>query len=234
MAHDHHSAERARPQRSPESRLPRLLTHGLIVVMTLGLVPLALIAKDRAEPSPRPRVQIIPDMDAQPKFKAQSPNPLFADGRAMRAPVAGSIARGELRTDEHLHAGRQGGDWATAFPVRVDAGLLARGRERFDIYCAPCHGLSGMGDGLVARRADRLQEGTWTPPSSLHTDVVRGRAVGHVFNTITHGLRNMPAYGSQIPAEDRWAIVAYVKALQRSQNAALADVPPGERPALRQ
>lgn len=216
------------------SRLPRLLVHALIVVMTIGVVPLALVAKDRTETSTRPRVQIIPDMDSQAKFKAQSPSAFFADGRAMRPPVPGTVARGEWRPDAHLYnEGRSKDDWTHDFPLRLDDRVLARGRERFDVFCAPCHGLSGLGDGMVARRADRLQEGTWTPPTSLHTDVVRERPVGHIFNTITNGIRNMPAYGGQIPPEDRWAIVAYVRALQRSQHAALDDVPPAERPALR-
>jgi mono/diheme cytochrome c family protein len=111
--------------------------------------------------------------------------------------------------------------------------MLLRGQERFNIYCSPCHGLTGAGDGLVSRRADALQEGTWVPPLTFHGDQVRGRPVGHLFNTITHGIRNMPAYGAQIPAEDRWAIVAYVRALQRSQNATVADVPPDLRAGLR-
>ena len=85
----------------------------------------------------------------------------------MRPPVPGTVARGELQVDEHVNAGRRSGEWATEFPSALDERMLARGRERFDVFCAPCHGLSGAGDGMVARRADRLQEGTWTPPSSL-------------------------------------------------------------------
>jgi mono/diheme cytochrome c family protein len=213
--------------------MPRVIINVLIVLAVLGLVPLAIIARDRASPSSKPRLQIIPDMDNQPKFKAQKANPLFADGRAMRLPPAGTVARGEARTDSLLYAGRENGAWATRFPQLVTPDLLARGQERFRIFCAPCHGLSGYGDGLVAKRADRLQEGTWTPPASFHTDLVRQRPAGHLFNTITNGVRNMPSYGAQIPPEDRWAIVAYVRALQRSQNAGVADVPPAEQPALR-
>ena len=110
--------------------------------------------------------------------------------------------------------------------------LLERGQERYEIFCAPCHGLAGYGDGMVAKTADGLQEGTWTPPSSFHTDLVRERPVGHLFNTVTHGIRNMPAHGPQIPVEDRWAVVAYVKALQRSQHATVDDVPEAERVGL--
>ena len=112
-------------------------------------------------------------------------------------------------------------------------GLLQRGHERYDVYCSPCHGLAGFGDGMVAKRADELQEGTWTPPASFHTALVRERSVGQLFNTISNGVRNMPAYGPQIPIQDRWAIVAYVRALQRSQNATVDDVPPDIRAQLR-
>jgi mono/diheme cytochrome c family protein len=96
----------------------------------------------------------------------------------------------------------------------VTESLVRRGQNRFDIFCAPCHGLDGYGDGPVAKRADALQEGTWVPPSSYHTDLVRQRPVGFIFNTITHGIRNMPAYGPQIPVADRWAIVSYVRELR--------------------
>ncbi len=213
--------------------MPRVIVNVLIVLFVLGLVPLAMIARDRASPSSRPRVQIIPDLDNQPKFKAQKANPLFADGRAMRLPPADTVARGESRADSLLYAGRENGAWATRSPQLVTPALLTRGQERFRVFCAPCHGLSGYGDGLVARRADRLQEGTWTPPASFHTDVVRQLPAGQLFSTITNGVRSMPSYGAQIPPEDRWAIVAYVRALQRSQNAGVADVPPAEQPALR-
>jgi mono/diheme cytochrome c family protein len=114
--------------------------------------------------------------------------------------------------------------------------LVARGQERFDVYCAVCHGTSGYGNGPVSARALQLMElgnAQWTPPSSLHDDLVRGRPDGHIFNTITNGIRNMPAYGSQIPAADRWAIVGYVRALQRSQRATTGDVPADERDRLR-
>lgn len=213
--------------------MPRLLRYALLIAFVLGLVPLALLARDRASPSARPRVQVVPDMDSQPKFKTQKANPLFADGRASRPPVPGAVARGQAALDDRLHRGRDGEDWAADLPVPVTAALLERGRERYAIFCAPCHGLSGYGDGMVARRADRLQEGTWTPPSSLHDPTVRGRPAGHLFNTITNGIRNMPAYGPQLPPPDRWAVVAYVRALQRSQNAGVADVPAEQLPSLR-
>jgi len=143
------------------------------------------------------------------------------------------VARGDLEGSAAYRTGRTGDGWVTAFPVPVTEQLMRRGQERYDIYCSPCHGLAGYGDGVVAKRADALQEGTWTPPSSYHTDLVRSRPAGQLFNTITNGIRNMAAYGAQIPVADRWAIVAYVRALQRSQAASVADVPPELRRQLR-
>ncbi len=213
--------------------MPRRLIYALIVVFVAGMIPLALIVKARVSTTTKPRVQVIPDMDSQPKYKAQVANPMFADGRAMRRPVDGTVPRGDLRADDWFYRGRKDGDWAATFPVSVTPELMRRGQERFRIYCSPCHGLSGMGDGMVARRADKLQEGTWVPPSSYHTDVVRGRPVGHIFNTITNGIRTMPPYGPQVPPADRRAIVAYVRALQRSQDARIQDVPADYVPALR-
>jgi mono/diheme cytochrome c family protein len=213
---------------------PRWLILAAVIATALALVPLAMIAKARSTTSPRPRINIVPDMDNQPKFRAQQANPMFADGRAMRLPVPGTIARGELREDDALYRGKDADDqWVIVSPVPVTMQVMQRGHERFDIYCTPCHGYAGYGDGLVAKRADRLQEGTWTPPSSLHTELVRSRPAGLLFNTISNGVRTMPAYGAQIPVADRWAIVAYVRALQRSQDAAVADVPPELRSQLR-
>ncbi len=214
-------------------KLPRWLTYSVAVVVALSWIPLAMIARARVTTSPKTRLHVVPDMDSQPKFKAQARNLLFADLRSMRPDPPGTVARGELDEDDATYRGKQGDEWITTIPVPVTGALLARGRQRFDIYCSPCHGLAGYGDGMVAKRAEALQEGTWTPPSSFHTDLVRSRPVGHIFNTITHGIRNMPAYGPQIPVADRWAIVSYVRALQRSQNATVADVPPDLRAQLR-
>jgi mono/diheme cytochrome c family protein len=213
--------------------MPKWVLPALVLLASLSLVPVACIARARAVHSPKPRLHLVPDMDNQGKYKAQQLNPWFADTRAMREPVEGTVARGQLRADDHYERGLMDGDYATTFPMTIDEELLDRGEQRFDIYCAPCHGLSGYGDGIVARRAERLQQGTWVPPASLHAEPAFSRPVGHLFNTITNGIRTMPAYGSQIPVEDRWAIVGYVRALQRSQHANLNDVPPDERQSLR-
>jgi len=214
-------------------KIPRWLTFTIVTLVVLSWVPLALIMRARVTTSSSPRIHVIPDMDNQPKYKTQSRNPLFADRRAMRPPVEGAVARGEVLGEQALMTGRDGENWVVESPVPVDEALLATGRQRYDIYCSPCHGLAGYGDGMVAKRAEALQEGTWTPPSSFHTDLVRQREAGHLFNTISNGIRNMPGYGSQIRVEDRWAIVAYVRALQRSQNATTDDVPEDLRAQLR-
>jgi mono/diheme cytochrome c family protein len=214
-------------------KLPRWLIFTLVILVVLSWVPLALIMRARVTQTTKPRIHLVPDMDNQPKYKAQQRNPLFADRRAARAPVEGTVARGSLAVSSEVSSGRVGDGWVQQNPESVDAATLARGRQRYEIFCSPCHGLSGYGDGMVAKRADELQEGTWTPPTSLHTELIRTRPDGHLYNTISNGIRNMPGYGSQIEIEDRWAIVAYVRALQRSQNATVDDVPDEIRAQLR-
>lgn len=213
--------------------MPRWFAPAAVILVLLTLVPLAFIARARTTTSEQPRIHLVPDMDNQPKFKAQAANPMFADGRAMRPRVPGTVRLGDRGDDAVVRTGKADEQWVMAIPVPVTMPLLRRGQERWGIYCAPCHGLAGYGDGMVAKRAEALAEGTWTPPSSLHTDLVRQRPAGHLYNTITHGIRTMPAYGPQIPVADRWAIVAYVRALQRSQNATIEDVPPELRGQLR-
>ncbi len=213
--------------------LPRWIIYSIIVLVTLSWIPLALALRARTVRSAKPPFHVVADMDNQPSFRTQKRNMMFADRRAMRPQVSGTVALGQLAENDSLFRGKDGEDWVTAFPVPVDQVLLDRGRERFTIYCSPCHGHSGYGDGAVAKRADTLQEGTWTPPSSFHTDLIRSRPVGHIYNTITNGIRNMPAYGPQIPVKDRWAVVAYVRALQRSQNAGVDDVPSDLQASLR-
>jgi len=214
--------------------LPRWFRPIGIILACLAFVPFAIVAKVRSTNSSETRPQIIFDMDQQPKFKTQAPNDLFADGRAMRPQVPGTVAKGELREDDHLFRGKVGDGWAAAFPTPVTGEMLARGRERYIIFCMPCHGYAGNGDGPVARRADKLAEGTWIPPITYHSDALRNQPVGQIFNTISNGVRTMPSYGGQIPVDDRWAIVAYVRALQRSRWAGLEDVPAEEREQLRQ
>ncbi|HEY8668728.1 MAG TPA: cytochrome c, partial [Tepidisphaeraceae bacterium] len=181
------------------------------------------------------------DMDKQPGYRAQVFSPIFADSRADRPVIEGSVARGQLQEDDHYYRGfsrklnEEAGTWDAHFfdglppQIKLTEHLLKRGQQRFNIYCATCHGLDGYGHGPVNERALELQvksEAQWTPAADLHGETVRGRPDGHLYNTINNGIRNMPGYGAQIPVEDRWAIVAYLRALQLSQEAPAQAVPP--------
>jgi mono/diheme cytochrome c family protein len=165
------------------------------------------------------------DMHDQPSYSPLEKTPFFADGRSAREPVAGTVARGALRDDELLYTGIVGGDAATVFPFPVDAGVMARGRELFDAFCSPCHGRTGAGDGIVVRRG-------FTRPPDLTDQRLRDIAPGYIFNVITNGFGAMPDHGAQIRPRDRWAIIAYLRALQLSASATLAEVPPAERTRL--
>ncbi len=207
-------------------RIAALLKPIGIALAFLSLIPLAVIAKARVTTSKEPRIHVIRDMDNQASFRAQEANPLFADGRAMRPPVPGSVARGEAELDDHLYRGlaQDGATFADAFPpsLTVDRAFLERGQQRYTIYCAVCHGHSGYGDGIIHRRAMELvNKGRpgmeWVPPTSYHTPALRDYPVGRLYHVITNGVRNMAPYASQVSVEDRWAIAAYVKALQASQ-----------------
>jgi len=217
--------------------MPRSLIYIGLILASLTLVPLACVVKNWNNPTKTStRIQIVPDMDSHVAFKSQSRNPFFDDGRAMQRWPEGTVARGMLRQDTRYEYGLDSladSTFTTTFPVPVTEALLARGQERYGIHCATCHGLGGLGDGITHRRAERLAQGTWTPPTDLTTETVVARPHGHIYNSITNGIRNMSAYGHQIPVEDRWAIVAYVRALQRARNATLDDVPEDQRRALR-
>lgn len=205
------------------------------IIFVLGSwVPLAFFARARATLSKEPRVSLIQDMGIQPKYREQQSSEIFADGRADRPLIIGTVARGHLDADDHYYRGYSmtatvsttqpfAPKFYEDFPsqVKVDAKLLARGQERFNIYCSVCHGLDGYGHGAVNDRAlELMAEGnaSWVQAANLTIDPVKSRPVGHIFNTINVGIRNMPSYGAQIPVEDRWAIVAYVRALQLSQD----------------
>jgi mono/diheme cytochrome c family protein len=275
-------------------RLPAGFATAGLVLFALALVPPALIMHHRSVNWATPELHLIQDMDFQMKFKSQQRNPFFADERAMRPQVEGTVARGQFSDETSydrfyrgIEAGQamaslqqngnaQSGDakaagdiagqekapasgtgkpgsetrqaeaeagktgptppagkpaagmdenqnWTEVVPIAVDADVIQVGKQKFEIYCAPCHGLAGYGDGLVNARAQALKAPTWVPVASLHTPVARKRPDGYIFRAITEGVRKMPAYGSQIHPEDRWAIVVYVRALQRSQGAPSAD-----------
>lgn len=153
------------------------------------------------------------DMHDGPKYEPLEQSAFFADGRASRDPVPGTVARGLLREDPLLETGKDAaGEFASALPLPLDARLLARGRERYDIFCSPCHDRVGNGQGMIVRRG-------FKQPPSLHGDRLREAPVGYLFDVMMSGFGQMPSYRSQIRVEDRWAIAAYVRALQLSQHA---------------
>jgi mono/diheme cytochrome c family protein len=160
-----------------------------------------------------------PGMTDEGRIKPLEASSFFADGRSARTPPAGTVARGRLAADVAFETGLSDGTPVADVPLAVDRAALERGRERFGIFCAPCHGLAGYGDGMIVRRGYR------TPPS-FHSDRLRQAPAGHFFDVMTRGFGAMPDYAGLIPAADRWRIVAYLRALQLSQYGRLEDVPP--------
>ncbi|MEM6459801.1 MAG: cytochrome c [Planctomycetota bacterium] len=236
--------------------LPKRVPLPLITVILLAGVaswlPLTMIVKSMQVKKSQPRVHLFQDMDNQPKLKAQASSPIFRDGRAMRQPVVGTVARGELNAGAATHEGftatrnpDAGGENAPAFvpnyvtgypdDVEVDALFLVRGREKFETFCYPCHGKAGYGDGPVNQRGMALQLGDptlsygtqWVASANLQLVGEDGRLVygpdvypnGQLYKVIDRGKGNMAGYGHAIKVEDRWAIVAYIRALQLSQHA---------------
>ena len=165
------------------------------------------------------------DMHIQPKYKPLDPSTFFRDGRSERPAVAGTVAHGHLRTDELLYTGKIDGVVADTFPFPITRQDLERGRERYNIYCSPCHDYTGSGQGMI------VQRGFQRPPS-YHIDRLRQAPVGHFFAVITSGYGAMYSYASRVSPQDRWRIAAYIRALQLSQNATLNEVPKSERQQL--
>jgi mono/diheme cytochrome c family protein len=204
-----------------------------ILLACLLLIPPALILRARAMPTDKPRIHLIQNMDNQPKYLAQHESLLFNDGRAMRPQVPGTVAQGDMVGDTHFSLGLVDGAYATAFPSQVDINdaLLDRGRDRFNIFCLPCHGVTGEGNGRIHNRAMvLLNNGTngtvWVQPRNLHQADMQALPPGRIFHTISDGFQTMAGYASQIPPADRWAITAWVYALQVGRNAP-ADAVPG-------
>ena len=165
------------------------------------------------------------DMHDQPKYEPLEASSFFPDGRASRPLVPGTVARGQLREDTHLYEGKVAGKPAETFPFPINLKTLERGQQRYNIYCSPCHDRVGNGNGMIVRRGYRR-------PPSYHIDRLRAAPPGYFFDVITHGFGVMPDYAAQVPVNDRWAIVAYIRALQLSQHAGLADLPPAEQTKL--
>jgi hypothetical protein len=165
------------------------------------------------------------DMHVQPRYEPEDPSTFFADGRSERPPVEGTVARGHLRTDELLYTGRVNGAVADILPFAITAPDLSRGRERYNIYCSPCHDYTGGGNGMIVQRG-------FPSPPSFHLERLRQAPAGHFFEVMTNGFGLMYSYASRASPEDRWRIAAYIRALQLSQHGSAGDVPDFERPTL--
>jgi hypothetical protein len=162
------------------------------------------------------------DMHDQPRYEPLEPSAFFADGRSSRPLVEGTVARGSLRLDELLYTGKVNGELSETLPFPVTRELLGRGQERYTIYCTPCHDHVGNGQGLIVRRGLR-------PPPSFHIERLRAAPIGHFFDVITNGYGAMANYAVEVATADRWAIAAYIRALQLSQHAAVAELPEADR-----
>jgi mono/diheme cytochrome c family protein len=165
-------------------------------------------------------------MHDQPKYKPLRGSEIFADKRSARPLVEGTVARGTLREDAGYYTGKTKDGFVTEMPVQVTAQLLERGQTQFQVFCSPCHGRTGRGDGMIVRRG-------FKQPSSYHVDRLRQMPIGYFYDVMTIGFGAMPDYAAQIPVRDRWAIAAYMRALQLSQNATVAELSPEAREKLR-
>jgi mono/diheme cytochrome c family protein len=195
----------------------------LVVVTVVGIAGL------RGSKSTKPPLEVFPDMDRQPKLRPQTTAKFagFADGLSSRQHVAGTVARGAGFEASELNTGRKAdGSWADAAPVTVDAQLLARGRERYDIYCLPCHGAAGDGNGITTKFG-------MAAVAKLHDERLVRMADGEIFNTITYGKNLMGPYADKLEISDRWAVVAYVRALQLTRLGKKEDIPDAVRASLK-
>lgn len=180
-----------------------------------------MLASCRGTQSEAPPIHLNLNMDNQERFDPQEANPFFEDNRSMRPLVPGTVARGTLREDEAFFEGRTpGGGFVDRMPLPTTREVLARGQERYNIYCGVCHGDAGDGQGIISTGGYGF-----TPATSYHDERLRQVPDGYLYDVIANGVRTMPPYGHQVPPADRWAIVAYIRALQRSQYASAEDVP---------
>ncbi len=193
------------------------MRNALFIVVLLGGM---VLAGCRGSTSEEPPVHINLNMDFMERYDPQEASAFFADGRTMRPPVPGTVARGMLKEDTRFYRGLEAnGSYVQDIPVPITEAFVVRGRERYNIYCAVCHGKAGDGEGIV------MAGGYGFARIGYHNDRLRQKENGYLYEVITNGIRTMPAYGQQIPVADRWAITAYVRALQRSQNATEGDIP---------
>lgn len=208
--------------------------RGSLALMSALALTLLVSGCVRGLPSDDPPIHIVPNMDSQPKYKAQSasgylPGALLTSGGTMRPLVEGTVARGTLKEDSVYYLGLAY-DTITVkkSPVPLTLELLKRGQERFEIYCTPCHGRVGDAQSAVVVRNVGM-----VPPPDFHQDRIRQLSDGDIYRVILNGVRTMPSYRHQVPVQDRWAIVSYLRALQRSQYASVADVPEDLRSSIK-
>ncbi|MCP4583685.1 MAG: cytochrome c [candidate division Zixibacteria bacterium] len=193
--------------------------NGLRLAFVVICLLMAIVSCNRGRPSEQPPVHLISNMDEQPKYKAQEAGEFFADRMAMRQPPEGTVAQGQLHLDTPYFNGKDSqGKPVRESPIPATLEILKRGQNRYDIFCSPCHGRIGDGQGMVSKRG-------MLPPPSFHDERLRAVEDGHIFDVISQGKGNMSPYRYQVRVEDRWAIVAYVRALQLSQNASIDDIP---------
>ncbi len=199
-----------------------------LLIFALCMVMVVAIAGKRGSISRRPPIELFPDMNRQPKLRPQVPNAFFADGRSSRPPIPGTIARGDRYEDLPVNTGRVTGttNFVEAIPVEVTAKLIARGQQRFNINCSPCHGEQGDGNGVVKKLG-------LATVANLHDKRIVELPDGEIFNTITYGKNTMGPYGANVTVDDRWAIIAYVRALQLSRLGSIDDVPESMRASLK-
>jgi mono/diheme cytochrome c family protein len=228
----------------PAPPLPSAVVWGAATLCILAVLPPLVVAKMRVSLKEDRYVHPVLDMDYQASLGTQDRTTLFEDGRTMRPRLAETVAQYDAPRDlgideqlaesdvfhEHFAFGAVDGQHATSYPLPVTDELMARGRERYGVFCATCHGLSGDGDGPTTVRALERGVGGWNKPPALYDEYVVNQTAGKLFNTITNGVMRsevqaMPGYASQIPPQDRWAIILYLRALQRSQNASIDDIP---------
>jgi len=195
------------------------------MVFVLCIVAVVSILGFRGDTFQKPPLRIFPDMDFQSKYKPQSESAFFADGRTDRLPVQGTVARGHWGEDDHLWTGKVGGEYAVGFPMDVDLEFVEKGREKFTIYCTPCHGGLGDGNGVTKARGIAIAP-------SYHSDRIRTMPEGQIFETITNGYGQMRSYADKLTPEERWAVIAWVRVLQRSQQGSVEDVPQEHRKDL--
>jgi len=214
--------------------MPKWIMAFIVSSTAFALIPLAIAAKARNSVSSEPHFHIFPDMDFQPKFKSDTECDIFPDLRCNRGEIPGTVARGGLHADDTLYRGLEDGQWTTGFPrqLEVNEAFVRRGQGRFNIYCTPCHGYDGRGMGAVPSRLLTFGA-SWAVRNLVDPAATPARMPnGQLFNTISNGFNTMMGYAQQIPPEDRWAIVAYVRAMQRAFNATLDDVRPEKRASM--